>query len=378
MREHSCTCYTRLTRLDRQWKRLERVITLRTSGAPPESSFPLKALRPNSGWTLLYVLYLKSIWRFDRQWERLQRVFTLRTSGAPPESSSPFKARRPNSGRTLPFVLYLEIYLTPNYSIDAMTIATIFQIIRIGGRSVKQTHEYFHNWRSIALSAVGHQSHKSTKTDGRSSTPLIHRHLPSSARGKRAGAGYSKGFEMDSYVHTYIRTYVRTYVHTYVRTYVHTYGRPSAEDQQHSSMPDHSGKSAIHRRWKTLKVSSIFPPQTILWRPGRLKRSPQHRSLAHGDPHVFGPQSEESMLFRFSPHQVYLEIVVGVHPLIQHAKLVKWFKYFITLLSFVKATPVKILRRKFGLGARRDKGNRARLVKFLAVAPGTCSKSWEL
>ena len=69
---------------------------------------------------------------------------------------------------------------------------------------------------------------------------------------------------------------------------------------------------------ESLKVSSIFPPQTIFWRPGRLKRSPQHRSLPHGDPHVFGPQSEESMLnFRFSPHQVYLEIVVGVHPLIQ-------------------------------------------------------------
>ena len=32
--------------------------------------------------TSVRVLYLKSIWRFDRQWERLQRVFTLRTSGA--------------------------------------------------------------------------------------------------------------------------------------------------------------------------------------------------------------------------------------------------------------------------------------------------------
>ena len=106
--EHSCTCHSRLTRLDRQWKRLERVFTLRISGAPPESSFPLKAHRPSSGWTLLYVLYLKSIWRFDRQWERLQRVFTLRTSGAPPESSFPLKARRPNSGWTLLYVLYLK------------------------------------------------------------------------------------------------------------------------------------------------------------------------------------------------------------------------------------------------------------------------------
>ena len=95
-------------RFDRQWERLQRVFTLRTSGAPPESSFPLKARRPNSGWTLLYVLYLKSIWRFDRQWERLQRVFTLRISGAPPESSFPLKAHRPNSGWTLLYVLYLK------------------------------------------------------------------------------------------------------------------------------------------------------------------------------------------------------------------------------------------------------------------------------
>ena len=101
------------------------------------------------------------------------RKVTLRISGAPPESSSPFKARRPNSGRTLPYVLYSEIYLTPNYSIDVITIATIFQIIRIGGRSVKQTHEYFHN---------------------------IHTYLP-----------------------TYIRMYVRSDVlGTYVRTYIHT------------------------------------------------------------------------------------------------------------------------------------------------------------
>ena len=57
VREHSCTCCTRLTRLDRQWKRLERVFTLRISGAPPESSFLLKARRPNSGWTLLYAFY---------------------------------------------------------------------------------------------------------------------------------------------------------------------------------------------------------------------------------------------------------------------------------------------------------------------------------
>ena len=106
VREHPCTCYTRLTRLDRQWERLQRVFTLRISGAPPESSFPFKARRPNSGWTLLYVVYLKSIWRFDRQWERLQRVFTLRISGAPPESSFPLKARRPNSGWTLLYAFY--------------------------------------------------------------------------------------------------------------------------------------------------------------------------------------------------------------------------------------------------------------------------------
>ena len=142
---------------------------------------------------------------------------------------------------------------------------------------------------------------------------------------------------------------------------------PSAEDQQHFSMPDHSGKSVSHRRSKALKVSSIFPPQTILWRPGPLKRSPQRRSLAHGDPHVFGPQSEESMLFRCSPHQVYLEIVVGVHPLIQHAKLVKWFKYFITLLSFVKPTPVKILRRKFCF-AKQECGGRG----SSCTRSGTC------
>ena len=101
-------CLKSIWRFDRQWERLQRVFTLRISGAPPESSFPFKARRPNSGWTLLYVLYLKSIWRFDRQWERLQRVFTLRISGAPPESSFPFKARRPNSGRTLLYVLYLK------------------------------------------------------------------------------------------------------------------------------------------------------------------------------------------------------------------------------------------------------------------------------
>ena len=52
------------------------------------------------------VLCLKSIWRFDRQWKRLQRVFTLRISGAPPESSFPLKARRPNSGRTLLYAFY--------------------------------------------------------------------------------------------------------------------------------------------------------------------------------------------------------------------------------------------------------------------------------
>ena len=46
------------------------------------------------------------------------------------------QGRRPNSGRTLPYVLYSEIYLMPNNSIDVITIATIFQIIRIGGRSV--------------------------------------------------------------------------------------------------------------------------------------------------------------------------------------------------------------------------------------------------
>ena len=57
VREHSSTCYTRPTRLDRQWKRLQRVFTLRISGAPPESSFPLKARRPNSGWTLLYAFH---------------------------------------------------------------------------------------------------------------------------------------------------------------------------------------------------------------------------------------------------------------------------------------------------------------------------------
>ena len=136
-------CLKSIWRFDRQWERLQRVFTLRISGAPPESSFPLKARRPSSGWTLLYVLYLKSIWRFYWQWERLQRVFTLRTSGAPPESSFPFKARRPNSGRTLPYVLYSEIYLTPNNSIDVITIATIFQIIRIGGRSVMQTTRIF-------------------------------------------------------------------------------------------------------------------------------------------------------------------------------------------------------------------------------------------
>ena len=56
--------------------------------------------------TSVRVLCLKSIWRFDRQWERLQRVFTLRISGAPPESSFPLKARRPNSGRTLLYAFY--------------------------------------------------------------------------------------------------------------------------------------------------------------------------------------------------------------------------------------------------------------------------------
>ena len=56
--------------------------------------------------TSVRVLCLKSIWRFDRQWKRLQRVFTLRTSGAPPESSFPLKARRPNSGRTLLYAFY--------------------------------------------------------------------------------------------------------------------------------------------------------------------------------------------------------------------------------------------------------------------------------
>ena len=144
---------------------------------------------------------------------------------------------------------------------------------------------------------------------------------------------------MDSYIHAYVSKAAWTLTSERCGKLTHSYNetspcartirvgekrsRPSAEDEQHSSMPDHSGKSATHRRSKALKVSSIFPPQTILWRPGPLKRSPQHRSLAHGDPHVFGPQSQESMLFRFSPHQVYLEIVVGVHPLIQHATLLK-------------------------------------------------------
>ena len=70
VREHSCTCYTRLTRLDRQWKKLERVFTLRISGAPPESSFPLKARRPNSGWTLLYAFYACNL--SDASWRAHQ------------------------------------------------------------------------------------------------------------------------------------------------------------------------------------------------------------------------------------------------------------------------------------------------------------------
>ena len=56
--------------------------------------------------TSVRVLCLKSIWRFDRQWERLQRVFTLRISGAPPESSFPLKAHRPSSGWTLLYAFY--------------------------------------------------------------------------------------------------------------------------------------------------------------------------------------------------------------------------------------------------------------------------------
>ena len=192
---------------------------------------------------------------------------------------------------------------------------------------------------------------------------------------------------MDSYIHTYVSKAAWTLTSERCGKLTHSCNEtsqcartirvgekrshPSAEDQQHSSMPDHSGKSASHRRSKALKVSSIFPPQTILWRPGPLKRSPQRRSLAHGDPHVFGPQSEESMLFRFSPHKVYLEIVVGVHPLIQHAKLVKWFKYFITLFSFVKPTPVKILRRKFCF-AKQECGGRGSSWRLTDVGWVVC------
>ena len=225
-------------RFDRQWERLQRVFTLRISGAPPESSFPFKARRPNSGWTLLYVVYLKSDGSIGNEkgysvflpseyqarrpkvpfrsrrvartvgehfctfytWNlsdgsignekgcsvflpseyqarrpkvpfRSRRVaptvgehfctlYTWNLSDASignkkghsvflpsenqaPESSFPFKARRTNSGRTLPYVLYSEIYLTPNNFIDVITIATIFQIIRIGGRSVMQTTRIF-------------------------------------------------------------------------------------------------------------------------------------------------------------------------------------------------------------------------------------------
>ena len=153
-----------------------RVFTVRTPGAPPEQcvNTPVRvilvwraSIANEKGWNVFlpteyqarrpkvpfrsrrvartvgehfYTRFiLESIWRFDGQWESLQRVFTLGTSGAPPESSFPLKARRPNSGRRLPYVLYSEIYLTPNNSINVITSATIFQIIRIGGRSVMQT-----------------------------------------------------------------------------------------------------------------------------------------------------------------------------------------------------------------------------------------------
>ena len=85
--------------------------------------------------TSVRVLCLKSIWRFDRQWERLQRVFTLRISGAPPESSFPLKARRPNSaGEHFCTRFMLEIYLTLRSAMRKVTACFYPQNIRCAAR----------------------------------------------------------------------------------------------------------------------------------------------------------------------------------------------------------------------------------------------------
>ena len=85
--------------------------------------------------TSVRVLCLKSIWRFDRQWERLQRVFTLRISGTLPESSFPLKARRPNSaGEHFCTRFMLEIYLTLRSAMRKVTACFYPQNIRRAAR----------------------------------------------------------------------------------------------------------------------------------------------------------------------------------------------------------------------------------------------------
>ena len=132
VREHSCTCYTRLTRLDRQWKRLERDFTLRISGVPPKSSFPLKARRPNSGWTLLYAFYPWNLSDTSIGNEKCYSVF-LPSEYQARRPKVPFRSRR--VARTVgehfrTFYTRKSIW-RPIIPLKVITIATVFQNIRI-------------------------------------------------------------------------------------------------------------------------------------------------------------------------------------------------------------------------------------------------------